>query len=168
MRARRDSDLEWTTLPQRSSRYILNAADEDMEMSATLDEIFVSEGPGGSAPQTNERWNIYDLWAKRMDQATAEQIVESGVVRPEFRKANWYNSTELSYAEGLKTGDKRLLGQQIGKIGPGGQIKAKVPRHALKMYRLRAVMGERRDAAFIHKNYERWPEVEGFGARHMR
>lgn len=119
----------------------LNAADEDMEMSATLDEIFVMDGPEGSAAQTKQRWNIYDLWAKRMDQATSEQIVESGIARPEFKKANWYNSTELPYAEGLKAGDKRLLGQQIGKVGPGGQVKAKVPRHAVKMYRLRSVDG---------------------------
>jgi alpha-galactosidase len=119
----------------------LNAADEDMEMSATLDEIFVMDGPEGSAAQTKQRWNIYDLWAKRMDQATAEQIVESGIARPEFKKANWYNSTELPYAEGLKAGDKRLLGQQISKVGPGGQVKAKVPRHAVKMYRLRSVDG---------------------------
>jgi alpha-galactosidase len=119
----------------------LNAADEDMEMSATLDEIFVMDGPEGSAAQTKQRWNIYDLWAKRMDQTTAEQIVESGIARPEFKKENWYNSTELPYAEGLKAGDKRLLGQQIGKVCPGGQIKAKVPRHAVKMYRLRSMDG---------------------------
>jgi hypothetical protein len=54
---------------------------------------------------------------------------------------NWYNSTELPYAEGLKAGDKRLLGQQTGKIGPGDQIKAKVPRHAVKIYKLRSVDG---------------------------
>ena len=119
----------------------LNAADEDMEMSATLDEIFVMDGPEGSAAQTKQRWNIYDLWAKRMDQTIAEQIVKSGIARPEFKKENWYNSTELPYAEGLKAGDKRLLGQQIGNVGPGGQIKAKVPRHAVKMYRLRSVDG---------------------------
>jgi alpha-galactosidase len=116
-----------------------NAADVDMEMSATLDEIFVSDGPEGSAPQTKERWSIYDLWAKRMDQTTAEHVVESGVAHPEFKQVNWYNSTKLPYAEGLKAGDKRLLGQQIGKVGPGGRIKAKVPRHAIKMYRLRSM-----------------------------
>lgn len=119
----------------------LNAADEDMEMSATLEEIFVADGPEGSAPQTKERWNIYDLWAKRMDQTTAEHIVENGVARPEFKEANWYNSTALPYADGLKAGDKRLLGQQIGRVGPGGQVKAKVPRHGVKMYRLRSVDG---------------------------
>jgi hypothetical protein len=42
---------------------------------------------------------------------------------------------------GLKAGDKRLLGQQTGKISSGGQIKAKVPRHVVMMYRLRSVDG---------------------------
>lgn len=62
-----------------------NAADEDMEMSATLDEIFVSDGPEGTAPQTKERWSIYDLWAKRMDQTTAKHIVESGGGSPRIQ-----------------------------------------------------------------------------------
>jgi hypothetical protein len=36
-----------------------------------------------------------------MDQ-TAEHVVENSVVCQEFQKANWYNSTELPYAEGFE------------------------------------------------------------------
>lgn len=40
----------------------LNAADEDLDMDIELDEIFVGDGPGGSAPQCKQTWVVYDLW----------------------------------------------------------------------------------------------------------
>ena len=42
---------------------LFNAADEDIQMSASLEEIFYYEGPEGSAPQVKQTWDVYDLWA---------------------------------------------------------------------------------------------------------
>jgi alpha-galactosidase len=119
----------------------LNAADEDLEMSATLAEIFLHDGPGGSAPQVKEAWEVYDLWANRMDDKLAQKILDA----PEdkavnlLEQANWYNSTALSYKEGLKKGDERLLGKKIGKIEAGGTFTANVKKHAVEMYRLKSL-----------------------------
>jgi alpha-galactosidase len=43
-----------------------NATDEVMEMTALLEDVFVSDGPGGSVPQVQEMWHVYNLWANRM------------------------------------------------------------------------------------------------------
>jgi len=121
----------------------LNAADEDLEMSAALEEIFVFDGPGGTAPQTKLSWDVYDLWANRMDEATADRVLGSSGGDPSsvFGMADWYNATEKSYREGLDSADKRLLGKKIGNIKPGNNLTARVPRHAAKIFRLRSPSG---------------------------
>jgi alpha-galactosidase len=118
----------------------LDAANEEMEMSVSLEDVFVSDGPGGSAPQVQETWHLYDLWANRMPTSAADRIVkaETSALPGEFSKVNWYNSTAVPYAQGLAFGDERLLGKEVGKVDAGSEIKATVPRHAVKMYRLRA------------------------------
>lgn len=116
----------------------LNAADEDLEMTTTLNDIFVHQGPEGSAPQTKDEYDVHDLWADRMDDFTADQILAG---KDKYKK-QWYNSTELSYKEGLDKGDIRLLGKRVGSIGPQhSELKAKVPRHAVRMFRLRSLNG---------------------------
>ena len=132
---------------------LLNAADKDIEMSVTLNEIFVADGPEGSAPQTKEKWTIYDLWASRMDNSTATRILEAAPssVEREFKKVNWFNSTTMSYADGLQNGDERLLGKMVGEIEPGSEIRTVVPRHAVKMYRLRNLGGEAK-RYMLHRN----------------
>ena len=117
----------------------LNAADKDAEMKATLDEIFVHEGPHGSAPQTRLKWTLHDLWENRMDVGTAQKILDSPVEKVEsvFTQVNWYNSTTLSYKDGIIAGDERLLGKVVGEVRASGEIKVKVLRHGVKMYRLR-------------------------------
>jgi len=117
----------------------LNAADKDIEMKTTLDEIFVHEGPHGSAPQTRLKWTLHDLWENRMDVGTAQKILDSPVEKAEsvFTQVNWYNSTTLSYKDGIIAGDERLLGKVVGEVPASGEIKVKVLRHGVKMYRLR-------------------------------
>jgi alpha-galactosidase len=56
-----------------------------------------------------------------------------------WKQANWYNSTEISYKEGLKKRDKRLMGKKVGKINAGGSLTAKVKRHSVEVFRLRSV-----------------------------
>ena len=111
---------------------LLNAAGEDARISASLEEIFLHDGPEGSAPQVNEEWEVYDLWGNRMDDALAQKILDADEKEVEklWKQANWYNATEVSYKDGLKKRDERLMGKKIGKIAPGGTLTAKVKRHS--------------------------------------
>lgn len=119
----------------------LNAAGEDHTISASLDEIFLHEGPEGSAPHVSESWEVYDLWANRMDIGLAQKILDAPLEKLEglFKEANWYNSTALPYKEGLKRSDPRLLGKKKGIISPEGSLTAKVKKHSAEIYRLRSV-----------------------------
>jgi alpha-galactosidase len=120
---------------------LLNAAGEDARISASLEEIFLHDGPEGSAPQVSEEWEVYDLWGNRMDNVLAQKLLDSPVDKLEtlFKEANWYNSTEISYRDGLKKQDARLMGKKVGKVNPGGSLTAKVKRHSLEMYRLKSI-----------------------------
>lgn len=118
----------------------LNAADEPLEMQIELDEIFASEGTGGSAQQAKLTWAVHDLWAGRMDDETAERVLEDG--ERVLAEVGWYNATTMSYREGLDRGDERLMGKKIGEVKPGGVLKAQVLRHAVKVFRLRSEGGE--------------------------
>jgi len=120
---------------------LLNAAGEDARISASLEEIFLHDGPEGSAPQVSEEWEVYDLWANRMDNALAQKILDAPVDKLEklFKEANWYNSTEISYTDGLEKQDARLMGKKVGKVNPGGSLTAKIKRHSLEIYRLKSI-----------------------------
>ena len=116
----------------------LNAADEDLEMSATLKEIFIREA--GKAPQVEEEWHVHDLWANRMDEDTARKILEAPVGSRTrlLAEANWYNATATPYDQGIKHGDGRVLGKKVNTIEPHGVLKANVKRHSVEMFRLRS------------------------------
>lgn len=119
---------------------LLNAGNEDAEIGASLEEIFVADGPEGSAPQVGQAWEVYDLWGVRMGNEVGQRILD----RPEevesiFRELHWYNSTEVSYKEGLMAGDEQLFGRLVGRIAPAGKWSATVPRHGVGMFRLRAL-----------------------------
>ncbi|KAH8758096.1 alpha-galactosidase [Hyaloscypha sp. PMI_1271] len=120
---------------------LLNAAGEDARISASLEEIFLHDGPEGSAPQVNEEWEVFDLWGNRMDNALAQKILDADEkdVEKLWKQANWYNSTKISYKEGLKKMDDRLMGKKVSKINAGGSLTAKVKRHSVEMFRLRSV-----------------------------
>ncbi len=78
---------------------LLNAAGEDVKMVAPLSQIFVANGPGGSAPQVKWSWAVHDLWAQRMSLEIARALLNAADddARAEiYRKANWYNATEIS------------------------------------------------------------------------
>lgn len=116
---------------------LFNAATETMTMETDLNEIFLHEGPEGSAPQVKYEYEVHDLWADRMGDEQAQKILDGD--EPQFVE-NWYNSIETSYKDGLISGDERLLGRKIGKLSPKSpRLEADIPRHSLKMYRLRPV-----------------------------
>ncbi|RDW62828.1 hypothetical protein BP5796_11130 [Coleophoma crateriformis] len=115
----------------------LNAADEDLEMKASLEEIFIRET--GKAPQAQEDWEVHDLWANRMSDAVAQKIIDS----PEqyatiLSGIDWYNSTVIPYKEGIEKGDKRLLGKRIETLKARTMFVKTVKRHSAQMYRLRS------------------------------
>ncbi|KAH7419388.1 glycoside hydrolase superfamily [Cadophora sp. MPI-SDFR-AT-0126] len=123
---------------------LLNAANEDLEMSASLKEIFTPSGPGGSAPQVKESWEVWDLWADRMSDADAQAILDADDQASKsevLKKLNWYNASEVSYKEGLEKGDERLFGKKVGVVEPRGQWDVVVERHSAKVYRFRQVKG---------------------------
>lgn len=130
----------------------LNAADKDVDMEASLEEIFVSEGVGGTAPQVAQEWNIHDLWAHRMKDKDSRAILEADDAKERagiLGKLNWYNSTEKSYAEGLRENDIRLFGAKVGTVAPRGKISAHVGRHAAKVLRLRSSLGSQARKSLI-------------------
>lgn len=117
---------------------LFNAANEDLDMSASLADIFVMDGPGGSAPQVEQTWAVHDLWASRMSETVAKSVLEQSSGKIEGS----YNATETPYAQGLADEDPRLFGEKIGEVKARGQVKAHVPRHAAKVFRLRSVDGK--------------------------
>ena len=120
---------------------LFNAADEDIDMTVDLAEIFYYQGPEGSAPHVQQEWDVYDLWANRMALDTAQEILDASNNSDSFEKllkqANWFNSTETSYKDGLKADDPRLLGKMISIIKARGSLKASVKRHSAEVFRLR-------------------------------
>ena len=120
---------------------LFNAANEDLDIEASLEEIFYYQGPEGSAPHVQQNWQAYDLWANRMDLATAQKIIDAGddTVASEkiLQEVNWYNSTEISYKDGLKAGDERLLGKKVEIIKARGVLKRRVKKHSAEVFRLK-------------------------------
>jgi alpha-galactosidase len=117
-----------------------NAADEDVNMEASLEDIFYTDGPNGSADQIHERWEVHDLWANRMSNEVAQRILDAttaGALNI-LQETNWYNSSTISYKEGLKAQDPRLLGKKIGVVEAEGTLQAKVLRHSVGVFRLRS------------------------------
>lgn len=128
---------------------LLNVADEDLDISVGLDEIFIFDGPGGSAPQVKQAWDVYDLWADRMDDKLAQQVLDADTetARKLLNRANWYNSTAIPYKDGLKAGDDRLFGRKVDTVKARGTLTKRVRKHASEVYRLKAVGegGKRRE-----------------------
>ena len=125
-----------------------NAADEDLDMSASLAELFVMHGPGGSADEVKQDWTVRDLWGSegaRMSKADAQAVLDAksdAERRSVLKRANWYNATEKPYAKGLEDGDERLFGERVGTVKAGGRLEARVARHAAKVFRLQSAGGK--------------------------
>ncbi|CAI4533609.1 CQS_1a_G0026880.mRNA.1.CDS.1 [Saccharomyces cerevisiae] len=111
---------------------LLNGGMKARPMNATLEDIFFDSYQGSEELSTS--WDIYDLWANRIDNATASAILENNKVT----NNTLYNATKLSYKEGLSNNDSRLFGTKIGTISPGGMINTTVPVHGIALYRLRS------------------------------
>ena len=121
---------------------LLNAADADLEVTAYLEDIFVGDGPSCSAPQCKEDWLVHDLWSTAMEDSVARQLVGNSKSRQDasriLHSSNWYNSSIMSYQEGLRKEDTRLLGSKVAEIPAQGSLTVSVKRHSAKAYRLRS------------------------------
>jgi alpha-galactosidase len=108
---------------------LLNAATKEMQMNATAADIFLDEG-GKKSAEAKSEWDVYDLWANRMPDETANMILNSNSTVGVANVTNYlYNATEMSYAEGIAKNVSVLMGKKVGTMGRMGTLSAKVPSH---------------------------------------
>lgn len=126
---------------------LINGNNATTVMNATLADIFVDNGPSGTAEQVKMSWEVRDLWANRMKELEAQAIINassaSGNATTGFNAtkigAGRYNATKTSYVEGLANNDPLLLGKVSTTVKPSGTIIATVDPHGAAMFRLRAL-----------------------------
>ncbi|CAI4880371.1 AHL_G0017750.mRNA.1.CDS.1 [Saccharomyces cerevisiae] len=110
---------------------LLNGGSVARPMNTTLEEIFFDSNLGSK--ELTSTWDIYDLWANRVDNSTASAILEQNKAATGIL----YNATEQSYKDGLSKNDTRLFGQKIGSLSPNAILNTTVPAHGIAFYRLR-------------------------------
>jgi alpha-galactosidase len=117
---------------------LINGANNALSLNATLDDIFVDSGTGGTSPKSAQEWDIYDLWANRLSDKDAQAIID-GSISPQdaVKQGLIYNSTAKSYAQGLAENEPLLFGKAVGTVGPHGTIQSRIPAHGTVLYRLR-------------------------------
>lgn len=126
---------------------LLNAGNADISMNATLTDIFVDNG-GAKSTEAQSEWDLYDLWANRMPNATASMILETNSTVAATNVTSYYwNATATSYAQGIAANETLLMGKRIGSVAAMGTVAAQVPRHGVVAYRMRqgATASRKRD-----------------------
>lgn len=129
----------------------VNAGPTSTSMTATMNDVFIdliTTGNNAPVPQLTQTWDVYDLWANRMSNATAEAIISGNMTMATNATSEsnststlpiqTYNSTLLNYAAGLKANNTALLGLKTSTLAPMGTLSATVPRHGTVVYRLRS------------------------------
>lgn len=141
--------LKSTTGGSQSDMVVLliNGNNDTTVMNATLADIFVDNGPAGTAKQVKMAWEVRDLWANRMSDEEAGAIIDAsskvGNATSGYNATTVgvgrYNATKTSYADGLAANNSLLLGNVSTTVQPSGTITATVDPHGAAMFRLRAV-----------------------------
>ena len=118
---------------------LLNSGSKAREMNATLTDIFWSDGAEGTASEIQSSWDVYDLWANRMSNATADAIIQgaSNATRPINMTA--LGGSEKVYSQVPLPASKALMGSKVGTVKANGRVKAMVQPHGVAMLRLREV-----------------------------
>ena len=145
---------QFWTCPLENGDYavaFVNAGPATATLTATLNDIFidlVTTGNNAPVPQVEETWDVHDLWAQRMNFTTAAAIIAGNLTLATNASAEanststlplqTYNSTALSYADGLKANDTALLGVKVSELKPQGTLSAVVRSHGTVVYRLRS------------------------------
>ncbi|MCJ1462622.1 hypothetical protein MMC07_001224 [Pseudocyphellaria aurata] len=130
---------------------LVNAGNVSLVMNASLTDIFFTSArvPTEEILQT---WDAYDLWQNRMDDETALAILNGNAtsIDPTTKKpaagaigseSARYNSTALSYKDGLAANHPALLGAKVATIQPKGALEVEVPRHGIRLFRIRSAGG---------------------------
>ncbi|KAH8812421.1 alpha-galactosidase, partial [Xylogone sp. PMI_703] len=117
-----------------------NAGAKDRLMNATLPEIFWENAPRGTAPQVHQTWDVYDLWANRMNNNTASAIINGNV---SSSSPGYFNITALGGAKKVfsqvpASNSTALMGTKTGSVKPEGTLYSFVKAHGVSMLRLRA------------------------------
>ena len=138
----------------------VNAGSSPTAMSATMNDIFIDQiTTGSSAPvkQTMQMWDVHDLWANRMPDLAAQAIINGTIMAMSGNETIFnstmssssmmYNSSAMSYADGLAANKTALLGKKVGALSPMGTLSAEVAGHGVAAYRLRSqgMMMRKRD-----------------------
>jgi alpha-galactosidase len=126
---------------------LINGGNASTTMNATLADIFIDNGPAGTAPQVSMSWEVRDLWANRMSNEEAGWIIGNSTAtgnattgyNATTMRTGRYNATKTSYAQGPVNNDELLLGQVTTTVQPSGAINATVDQHGARVFRLRAV-----------------------------
>lgn len=116
---------------------LLNGGSVAREMNATLTDIFWGDGPEGTASQVQSSWDVYDLWADRMSNQTANAIIRDGGSAKRPINMTAMGGAEKVYAQVPLPETKALMGCKVGMVKPGGMVKAHVSPHGVAMLRLR-------------------------------
>lgn len=130
---------------------LVNAGNVSLVMNASLADIFFTS-ERGPAEKIMQTWDAFDLWQNRMDDETALAIINSNATSNDPRTKNSaagtietesarYNSTALSYEDGLAANHPALLGAKIATIQPKGALEVEVPRHGIRLFRFRSAGG---------------------------
>ncbi|KAF7717889.1 Alpha-galactosidase [Penicillium ucsense] len=121
---------------------LLNSGSKALDMNATLTDIFWLSGAEGTAPQLKYEWDVYDLWAGRMSNETANAIINhnANATRPINMTAQ--GGASKVYAQVPLPTSSALMGKKVSTVKAGGTVKAHVKSHGVAMFRLRAVMNK--------------------------
>lgn len=96
---------------------LLNAATHEMHMNATAADIFADSG-GRISDEAKSNWDVYDLWANRMPDGVASQILKANGTAGVAAASNYYyNATEMSYADGIAANHTLLMGTKVSGNG---------------------------------------------------
>lgn len=114
----------------------LNAGSKEREMNATLEEIFWENGGSGTAPQVKGTWDVYDLWADRMSNATATGIISGNMSNP-LNMTEKAGSPRKMYAQIPEANNTALMGTKIGTVSGKDEVRVKVQPHGVAMLRMR-------------------------------
>ena len=116
---------------------LVNAGNKTRSMNATLADIFI-DGGGALAPEAQMGYDVYDLWANRMSNETANAILNGTAPTVSKDSTTRWNATATSYADGIRANATALMGKRVGSIEPLGTLTASESRHGTGLFRLRA------------------------------
>jgi len=121
---------------------LVNGGNDERIMNATLSDIFIDQGGDQAVQAKSTSWDLHDLWANRMDNATANMVLnDNSTVGVQALDKYYYNATAMSYAEGLAGNNSLLMGTRTGSVAPMGTVLTTVARHGVAAYRMRPAAG---------------------------